>query len=225
MKQFTLLTSLLLLQLPSAHAHWYAGANLGINSVTVKKTLSYPITPLPSTTARYQSAYNNIHGQLFWGKVIYSPNKIGIALEAAADWFNDSSNYTIDNFFLTTPARAKEQLKYGFGLYLLPEYHYNNSSRFFVGPGINTSQFSIRSGYTGGNVGTTGSYTQWLNAWGIKLGIASTLTQNSELMISYQFNQYNSMTKSNIEPLSADILSGRYKPYTNIVMLGLRLIK
>lgn len=212
-----------LFPLSIAHAHWYAGAQLGANFVSVSKKLTYPLVSVsPTTTANYQSAYTGFHGQLFGGRHFVVNEKLGVAIEGDADFFTGSAHYTINNWFRTEGASAKEQLNYGFGLYVLPEYNFNETVHFFAGPGINTTQFAVRSGTSGGSVGVTGNFNEWLTGFGLKAGVKTHLNEKTALLISYQFNQYGSMTKSGLEPLSGDSLTGQYSPYANSIMIGLQ---
>ncbi|MDI1351481.1 MAG: porin family protein, partial [bacterium] len=146
-----------LLPLSIVNAQWYAGAQIGANFVSVSKALTYPlVSDSPITHASYQSGYSGFHGQILAGDTLAIKGSWRIAIEGAIDWFTGSSSYTINNWFQTEGARAKEQLNYGFGLYLIPEYQYNESIRFFGGPGLSSSQFAIKSGSSAGNVGVTG---------------------------------------------------------------------
>ena len=92
----------------------------------------------------------------------------------------------------------------------------------FFGPGIASSRFVINSGETAGNVGVTGSQSQWLTGGAVKIGVATRISDNTEFLLSYQYTQYNSITWMGVEPLSEESLSGRYKPNVNTFMIGIR---
>lgn len=149
--------------------------------------------------------------------------QIALALEGDADLFTGRSKHVINNWFLDESVLAKEKLNYGFSVFALPEYRYNESLRIFAGPGVSRSQFKIYSNNTAGNVGVTGNFDQWLTGWGVKLGIANQLTANKELLLTYQFTQYNSLDRTGLEPLSGELLRGHYKPEANLFMIGLRM--
>lgn len=211
-----------LFNLTTAHAQWYGGMGLGINSVAVNKTLHYPIGGALVSTNHYDAAYTGFHGQLFAGKGFQIKNKAGIAIEGDVEWFNGNSEHGINNFFYTTNANAREKLRYGFGLYLLPEFKLNDATKLFVGPGISTTRFSIGSGETAGNEGISGQYSQWLDSYGFKGGLRSQLNEQVDVHLTYQYNQFKNSQKSAIEPLSGDTVLGNYRPYGNTIMLGLR---
>ena len=222
MKKYTIFVAgICLLSAEMVNAGWYAGANLGLNAVTINKSLLYPVNSSSPTTASYKSAYTNFHGQLLGGYDLALTNALGLALELNADLFTGKAQYVINNWFLDASATAQEKLKYGFGAFVLPEYRYHNL-RFFAGPGISTGKFSINYGNTGGNIGVSQNASRQLMAWGIKVGVGSYLSATTEALITYQFNQYESTSWSAVEPLSQDTLSGRYKPAVNLFMVGLR---
>ncbi|MDI1352316.1 MAG: porin family protein, partial [bacterium] len=67
----------------------------------------------------------------------------------------------------------------------------------------------------------TGQYKDWLTGFAFKTGVATKMSKRIQLVLSYQFNQYSGSSYQAVEPLSEDILTGRYKPYANSVMIGL----
>ncbi|MCP0914735.1 MULTISPECIES: outer membrane protein [Legionella] len=219
--QFILFAASSLLPLSALHAGWYAGVNLGANFVKIEKDLIYPLSGATPTTASFRSAYNNFHGQLLAGYDVHIKDKYSLALEGNVDWFTGNSKFIIDNWFLTTDARAEEKLKTGWGLFLLPQYHYQDNIRFFIGPGISQAKFAVNSGSTAGNVGVTGDFNKWLTGWGLKTGTGIHIHPKTELVLTYQYTNYNTAQWANMEPLSAESLSARYKPIVNTVMVGL----
>ncbi|STX51046.1 Uncharacterised protein [Legionella busanensis] len=206
----------------TAHANWYAGINLGINDVNIEKNLTYPIDEAQPTSSHFDNTYTNFHGQLTAGYEFLFPNLMGIALEGNADIFTGKSKYTVNDWFFTADVRAKEKLEYGFGLFILPEYQFNPFMRVFAGPGIETAQFNINFNNTAGDVGVSGKAKEWLTGWAVKVGTAGRIWDNTDLVFTYQFTQYESLTQTRMEPLSGDFLRGRYKPYVNLFMIGLK---
>ena len=205
-----------------SNAHWYAGINLGVNAVNVKKDLVYPLEDPSPTSSSFNSTYTNFHGQLLAGYDFFLSNKLSAAIEGNADVFTGKAQHNINNWFLTNSAYAQEQLEYGAAIFLLPSYQINQATRLFIGPGVASSRFVISSGSTAGNVGVSGSFNQWLTGGAVKAGVATKLTNNTELLLSYQFTQYNSVTWMGIEPLSDESLSGHYQPNANTFMIGIR---
>lgn len=221
--RISLIVGLSLMPLSVLHANWYAGVQLGANFVAVDKSLSYPlVSDSPITLANYQSGYTGFHGQLLSGYEFALNDNVGLAIEGNADWYTGHSNYTVNNWFMTLGSHAEEKLKYGFGLYALPEYYYNSTTRFFAGPGYSTAEFAVNSGFSGGNTGVTGQFKEWLPGFAFKAGVGTKLNEKMELLLSYQFNHFTSVSRSGVEPLSADSLTARYGPYSNSIMLGLQ---
>ncbi|KTD11293.1 outer membrane protein [Legionella jamestowniensis] len=207
----------------NANASWYGGINLGVNTVNVDKKITYPLGDLLITSQDFNSGYTGFHGQLMAGYTFLFTEQLGLSVEGNADLFTGEADHTIDNWFFSTAAQTEEKLKYGFSLFALPEYYYNEKVHFFVGPGISSSKFEINSGNTAGNVGVTGNYDKWLTGWGLKAGVATALTSNAEILLTYQFTQYEGVSWTNVEPLSGELVSGRYKPQANLFMVGLKM--
>lgn len=205
-----------------SNAYWYTGINLGVNVVDVKKDLTYPLDEPSPTSSSFNSTYTNFHGQLLAGYDFFLSNKINAAIEANADVFTGKAQHYINNWFLTEGAYAQERLEYGVAVFLLPSYQLNQTTRLFIGPGVASSRFVIRSGNTAGNVGVTGSFNQWLTGGAVKAGAVTKLSDTTELLLSYQYTQYSSVTRTGMETLSEESLSGRYKPNVNTFMVGIR---
>ncbi|MGL6028422.1 MAG: outer membrane protein [Legionella sp.] len=206
------------------NAAWYGGINLGINAVTVDKELLYPLDSVTPTSSHYNNSYTNFHGQLAAGYEMSFNDKFRAALEANADIFTGSAEHSINNWFFSEQVVAKEQLEYGFSLFLLPAYQLNPNTRVFIGPGLSGSQFKISSKNTAGNVGVTGDFDDWLVGGSFKAGIATQLTQSTELVLSYQYTAYQDAKWTNMEPTTGELLQGSYKPSVNSVMLGIRVV-
>lgn len=201
----------------------YSGLNLGLSSVVIKKELTYPLEADTPTTAHSHSAYTHFHGQFLAGYELSLNAKLRAALEANADLFTGTANHTVNEWYFNQDAKAEEQLDYGFGLFLLPAYQYNETSRFFIGPGLSTARFITRSGETSGNLGVSGAFKHWLTGVGLKTGIASQLSSTLDLLFTYQYTQYHSVTWTETEPLSGETLSGHYRPSAHTVLVGLRV--
>lgn len=221
MNKYVLLMLTALLPLDS-NAWWYGGINLGVNSVEIKKDLLYPLGDQNPTTANSRTNYTNAHGQLLWGYAFSLNDKFGTAIEANADAFAGKSEQKINNWFLSDNALAQERLDYGLSLFLLPSYQLNQYTQLFVGPGISGSRFAIKSGTTAGNVGVSGAFKKWLTGGSLKAGIATQINEYADVVLSYQYTMYDSVTWENIEPLSEDSLRGHYRPSVNTVMIGIK---
>jgi opacity protein-like surface antigen len=206
----------------NAHTGSYAGLNLGVNTVTIHKDLIYPLGVNTPTSSTFYNGYTNFHGQILAGYEVPFNQRFSAAVEANAALFTGESQYTINNWYFNEGVSAKEKFQYGFALFLLPVYHYNESVSFFAGPGISRSYFSVKTDHTAGNVGISANFNQWLTGGGFKVGTITKLNNNLDLLLTYQFTQYNSLTRTQLEPLSEDSLQGRYKPNVNAVLIGLR---
>ncbi|WP_454780543.1 outer membrane beta-barrel protein [Legionella sp. WA2022007384] len=207
----------------NAYTSVYSGLNLGINAVTVHKNLSYPLEEVTPTSSSFNNAYTNFHGQLIAGYELPLSTRFSTALEVDADLFTGKSRYKINDWFFSEDVDAEEKLEYGFSFFFLPSYQYNESARFFVGPGISGSRFAVNMNNTAGNVGVSTNFKKWLLGGGLKAGTITKLNNTLDLLLTYQFTQYSSIERTQIEPLSDETLQGRYRPYVNTVLLGLRV--
>lgn len=203
-------------------ASWYGGAKLGINSVNIKKNLLYPLANPPVTSANFRNGYSGFHGQLFAGYDIDLTSQLGVAVEGNADLFTGRARYTINNWSFAANVNLQEKLENGFAIFLLPAYQINPYVRLFLGPGISTNRFITDPGNTGGNVGVSGDFRKWLTGGALKAAAATSLTDKLDLLLTYQYGQYESVSWSSIEPVSGELLRGRYKPHAHAVMVGIR---
>lgn len=206
-----------------AYSGIYTGLNLGINTVTIDKNLTYPLESESPTSSNFSNAYTNFHGQLLAGYEYPFATKFSTALEVDADLFAGKSRYKVDRWFFNNNVNAEELLEFGFSLFLLPAYKYNESLRIFAGPGVSTSYFAIKTDQTAGNVGVSTNSHQWLTGGGVKVGTISKLNDYLDLLLTYQFTQYESVERTQVEPLSEETLKGRYRPNVNTVLIGLRV--
>lgn len=205
-------------------ANVYTGVNLGINTVTIKKNLLYPLDVDDTLkSSHFNNAYTNFHGQFLVGYELPVLTKFSTSFEANADVFTGKSRYTINHWYINDNVSAEEQLEYGFAFFVLPTYKYNESVRFFAGPGVSGSRFSIKAHNTAGNVGVSVNDNTWLTGVGLKMGSATKLTNTMDLVLTYQFMQYGRVTRTHIEPITDDTLQGNYKPNVNAVLVGLRV--
>ncbi|KTD43154.1 outer membrane beta-barrel protein [Legionella parisiensis] len=207
----------------SAYTGVYSGINLGINTVTVHKDLRYPLEEVIPTSSSFNNAYTNFHGQLLAGYEYPFSAKFTTAIEGDADLFTGKSHYKVNEWFFNENVNAQEKLEYGFSLFLLPAYQCNESVRFFAGPGISWGRFVVKMDNTAGDVGISTDFKQWLTGGGLKAGAITKLNNNLDLLLTYQFTQYNSTGRTQIEPISGDTLQGDYKPNINTVLIGLRV--
>lgn len=209
----------------SLQANSYLGFNLGGNSVNVKKELSYPLDTSPLTINRYTAAYTNFHAQLFAGyrlPFVHFFKPFHVAAEANWDFFTGSAKNEIRNWFLETNAVAKEKLRYSYAFFLLPEYNFSSNGRIFIGPGFSQGELLVASSITGGNVGVSSNVRRWLSGWGIKAGVGRTFTSCVEMLLTYEFLRYDRVSTAAVEPLSEETLSGIYRPYVNLLTVGLK---
>ncbi len=207
----------------NAYTGIYSGINLGINTVTVHKDLNYPLEEETPSSSSFNNAYTNFHGQFLVGYEYPFSAKFSAALEGDADLFTGKSRYKINEWFFNENVDAEEKLEYGFSLFLLPAYQYNESVRFFAGPGISGSRFVVNANNTAGNIGVSANFKHWLTGGGLKAGAITKLNDSLDLLLTYQFTQYNSTERTHIEPVSEDTLQGHYKPNVNTVLIGFRV--
>ncbi len=227
MKKFTLSAVVFsIFSFSSSYAGVYGALNLGANFVSTSKHLTYPLDTTPFSHYDYTSAYNNFHGQLALGYDIPVQSRFKVAVEGDVELFEGKSNATITNWFSTNSANATEYFNYGWNVFILPEYQLNNFTQLFIGPGVAFSQYHFGSNHapTGGNLGFTGQNTSWLTGWGFKAGTSLMLQQNIDLLLTYQFMSYPSVTKTAVEPLSASPVRSKYQPTANIAMLGIKYV-
>lgn len=220
-KKFILLSTGLLAAHCALAGSAYVGGNLGISSIQVNKNLTYPLYTASVTTHKFGSNYNAFHSQVFIGKE-FNFSRWQFAIQGDFDGFTNSAKDSLSNYFLGTPASTIERLNYGFGLFALPEMQINDQVKVFAGPGIVTGHFIDSSSYTGGISGATGHYSNWLTGWAIKVGMISKFKTNWDLLFTYQYNQYESVTRTAIEPLSAQALQANYRPNINMFSIGTR---
>lgn len=206
---------------PRINTGFYAGINLGSSFVNAKTNLTYPLGRINPTEAEFHLAYNSFFTQALLGYNFALKNQWGLALEGNVNANTGHASFDKSNWFFATGAHSKQQVNWGAGLFLLPNYQYTDSVRFFVGPGILANKFKTSSSFTAGDTGVTGNFDKWLNAWGIKVGTEIAVTQRANLVLSYQFAQYNDVQWTAFAPLSRQALRARYKPMTNTLSIGL----
>lgn len=222
MNKFTAVTLLMGMMSSLSHADIYTGINLGINAITVDKHLTYPLDDSSPSTAHFNSSYTNFHAQILAGYELSIRPQWSTSLEFNADFFTGNAQHKVDHWYFEEGIDAQEKLDYGFSLFLLPAYHYTDRVTFFAGPGVSTSSFIIKAKNTAGNVGVSENYTQWLTGGGLKIGAATQVTPSIDVLLTYQFTQYESMSRTHIEPLSEEFLHGSYRPYANLMLLGIK---
>lgn len=207
-----------------ASAGWYAGLNLGPSFVYTKKELFYPLGGPSTKEAQYSPGYVGFHGQLNGGYDFWRENTFGLGIEGDIDYNSGQSKSTINNYFLSFNASTEEKLKTGFGFYLLPAWHLSPDVSVFIGPGVSRTKFRVNSALsTGGNIGISGIFDNWYTGFGLKAGVNFRLINNVDLIMTYQFTDYNNKTLINIEPLSGVNVQGKYSPCYNSVLFGFKV--
>lgn len=210
----------------SVHAGFYSDVNLGNHFISTSKRLIYPLGEPPLTTSEFSSYYNGFHAQLALGYdiPIYSP--WNLALEGNVDFFTGQAKSSVNNWFLTTTASAHEQFHYSWSFFVIPEYQLNDFAQLFIGPGVSISQYSLGSqnSPTGGYLGYTGQFTNWLTSVGFKTGISMSITEKLDLLFTYQLMSFTSVTKTGAETLSSSLVESRYTPLENTILVGLKYV-
>lgn len=201
-----------------SHAGWYSNLSLGIADVHVQKKLTYSMTQ-----ADFTSAYRGFQGQLGLGYDTAVKSSWRLGIEGNFDGISGRSRYDINNWFLSVPASASENLRYAGSLYLLPVYQFHDRVRVFFGPGISAGRFKVNSGtVTAGNIGLSGHRSHWLGGWALKAGASIACTDVLDLQLTYQYAEYKRTHYTNIEPLSGTLLHASYRPDVGTALIGLR---
>lgn len=207
-----------------ASAGWYAGINLGPSFVNTKKELFYPLGGPATKQAQYSPGYVGFHGQLNGGYDLWRERTFGLGIEGDIDYNSGKSQSIINNYFLSFHASTEEQLKTGYGFYLLPTWHQSPDVSIFIGPGASRTKFRVNSALsTGGNLGVSGVFDSWYTGYGLKAGVNFRVVNNVDLIMTYQFTDYNAKTLINIEPLSNVNVQGKYSPCYNSVLFGFKV--
>src|SRR3989338_11490561 len=201
--KFVLIGGLITLTTP-AMAGFYAGLLGGGNAVNIDRTLSYPFDFPNPTVANLENSYANFHGQLFGGYKLNLPSQAGLSLQLDGDVFAGSADYSIRNWFFDQHAEAHERIRYGGSVFALYEQGINPSLTLFAGPGFVYNEFSTDFNPTAGNIGLSLNRNEWLSGAGLKVGVANHLNQMIELLVTWQYNQYQRVTWTGIEPITGD---------------------
>lgn len=216
-----MLCSLLALSSPTM-AGFYAGILGGGNAVNIERTLTYPLDFANPTVANFENSYANFHGQLFGGYKLNLPSQAGLSLQLDGDLFGGSADYRIHNWFFDQSAEASERIRYGASVFALYEQGLNPYVTVFAGPGYVYNEFATDYSATAGNIGLSLSQNQWLSGAGLKAGMAGRLSPSIELLLTWQYNQYERVTWTGVEPITGDTIQASYHPFANLFMVGLR---
>lgn len=217
-----LMSAMVLCFASSVFANGYGGLNFGGNTVLTQKLLSYPVSSAREKTAQYDASSRGFHGQLTLGWAFPFNERIAFAVDGNFDYRSGWSQYSIEPFFLSENALAREQLANGFSLFLLTRYALTPESTLFLGPGLTTAQFKVQSKEaTAGNVGVTTNQTSWVNGWGLKAGADLYLRASVSLRLTYQYLNLRQVHFTAVEPLTESPVSGEYTPANHSVLIGL----
>lgn len=204
-----------------AHAAPYVGVNVGESFTSIKSRLTYPVPDTNPAVASTEMSYTSFHIQALAGYDFHTASKWDIAIEGDIDYTNDSAHNKVKSWFIDSNAEVETKLNYGYSLFLLPKYRYAENIRFFMGPGFSQEKFFVRSSATtGGNLGVTGRNNKWLTGFGLKAGADVVLTPNMNLVLTYEYMNFDDVKWSRVEPLSGQVLSAKYSPIMNAVMVG-----
>ena len=201
----------------------YLGASMGLSLVQITKDLTYPVNDPPLTSHQFGSYSNGFHGQVFVGRQ-FDFQLARFSVQGDFDGMTNVAKDRLNNYFIDTPASVTERLNYNFGVFVLPDLALNDKVHLFAGPGYVIGHFVVNSGYTGGTLGVTGDHQSWLNGWGVKVGMQSTLSNHWDVLLAYQYNQYQNVYRSGIEPLTDGMLQASYKPSLSMISLGARYL-
>lgn len=237
------------LPMQSVLAGPYYGFNVGGNSTTVEKDITYN-----DTRTFLSDKYSGLRLQLLFGYNFGSSilnshageegmgsdeygdfeeihadkdrplDDLFFAVEADINYNTGDASSSISPWYLTSSASVTEQVKYGGDIFLLAKYRPIPSATFFVGPGVTQGYFNIySSGDTAGNLGVTGDFDATLTGWTLKAGVEVFSTNSLNMVLTYQYTNYNSITWSGIEPLTGDSVSAKYMPVVNSITIGVNM--
>lgn len=214
----------ILFTLPS-YAGLYANLNLGGNFVDTSQKVIVPARERDRdrTEANLTAGYANFHGQLALGYE-YPIWSGYLALEGDLDFFQGDTKYRVKNWLPKIHAQVSEHFTTGWGLFVLPEIPVNDTILLFIGPGYTKARYSISNNgeLTGGAFGLTGNTSTWLSGWGLKTGATIDLTTNMDLLLTYEFMNYQAIERITTEPFSNIPVYTKSQPVVNMVMAGLR---
>ncbi len=245
----TLLTTLMVIPLTSAWAEPYVGINAGGSVVSIDKKITYEGAQTNLTDkysgvrAQVTLGYNfhfenggnnfsndvdgrttpydgiNHHNRSFYNCL--TDDFYG-ALEADGNYNSGNSTSNVSPWFLTTNATATEQQQWGFDLFALIKYRPTPSAILFLGPGFSEGRFQAGTqSRTAGNLGITGNATSWLTGWSIKGGVEVPMSDSMNLVVSYQYTNFQDISLTRIEPLTDQSVTARYHPIVNSATIGL----
>ena len=245
----TLLTTLIVLPVSSAFAEPYLGFNAGGSVVSIDKKVTYEGAQTNLTDkysgvrAQVTAGYNfhfengannfsndvngrttpddsfNQHNRSFYNRL--TDDFYG-AFEIDGNYNSGNSTSNISPWFLTTNATATEQQEYSFDLFALVKYRASPYAVLFLGPGFSEGRFQAGTqSRTAGNLGITGNASSWLTGWSIKGGVEVPMSDSMNLVVSYQYTNFQNLTLTRIEPLTDLSVTARYHPIVNSATIGL----
>lgn len=225
-KKLSIVIILIFLMITYAHAEPYFGINAGGNVVTIAKELNYV-----QTNSNLSSYYTGFRGQILAGWNFYTldknisykgcAEKFYFSIEADANYNTGNASTNINPWFLSNNASASEKLNYGYDIFILGKYRYVPNVILFLGPGISRGNFNVNTSSTAGNLGISGNDNSWINGWSIKAGIEIPLTYSLNIVATYQYTTFSSLSLTRIEPLTGDGVTAKYKPRVNSLTIGI----
>lgn len=217
-----ILMLLLLANSTLAYAAPYAGLNIGESFTATKNRLSIPVPNNTPSVATAETNYTGIHIQALVGYDFHAANKWDIGIEGDVDYSSDSAHTKVKNWFLSSNATAETKLNYGYGIFILPKYRYDDNIRFFMGPGFAQGKFFARANAQMGiNNSISGSHNKWLSAFGLKAGADVVVTPHLNFLLTYEYMNFDDVKWTQVGPLFGQVFTVKHEPVMNAVMVGL----
>lgn len=251
MKRYVRLVTVLLAVLvnETTYAEPYYGLNVGGNATVITKTLNYTDTST-SVSDKYNGmrvqllvGYNfhvfkgmfpsnndpwilNSDGNTYNSNAINKSkmDDLYFALEFDGSYNSSQANESINPWFLNYSASVREKQQYNVEIFILPKYQIYSNVILFLGAGVSSGQFSATTTtQTAGNLGISGDVSTWLSGWAGKAGIEVPIMEDVNIVVTYQYTYYNSVSWTRTEPLTGESLTARYQPTVQSFTFGFNM--
>lgn len=222
-KSLVLLSTLLTITSIStmASANFYVGIAGGFTTALIDSKVTYPIDQPPVTIKQNINAGMLATGQLLLGYHQALTKRWGIDTVVADEINNGSVTNRISNWFDGNDANVEMKLPSILSINLLATAQIAENVAVFFGPGFSSAQFKASSGTTAGSAGTTGNFSKTLNGWQVSVGSDFFLNQTWRIRFSDEYKNYSAVTFSGVEPIAAEVVSSRYTPSANTLLIGI----
>lgn len=187
----------------------YVGGNLAINNLVNKKDVTVSLSGVDPTTSPFItdsqkfdfSSGDNKFQFGFVGGYTFEFSSFNLSIEGNLNYNFGSDTQKITNWIAfnnignieTYSPEVDEKLKFGFGLFLVPEIELSKKINVFGKIGYNGVQFNSDSNNgsleSAGPLGASGDFNKWANGVALGLGgnyaISDTLTARFEYLYTF----------------------------------------